>query len=110
MKKRILAIIIFVMVFLSSCGTTVKKISYKYSVDTGDSIMVSMDTTDGYSLTAENPFQITKDGEAMSQGMFVPIEYYDTYFVSVSGDADAMIIDYGETDNFEYFIRSASID
>ncbi len=57
--------------------------------------MVSMDTTDGYSLTAENPFQI---------------EYYDTYFVSVSGDADAMIIDYGETDNFEYFIRSASID
>ena len=65
------------MIFaFSDCGSTQDSgakthKAYTFSVDTGDKIRVELETTDGYDLTSDLPFEISKKRSAISQGTFI---------------------------------------
>ena len=90
------------MLFATGCGSSKTTVSYTYKVETGDDITLSLVTNDGYGLTSDLPFVISKDNEEFSQGTFIAAEYYDEYVDSVSNDENAKIIDEGDKDNYSY--------
>ena len=90
------------MLFAIGCGSSKTTVSYTYKVETGDDITLSLVTNDGYGLTSDLPFVISKDKEELSQGTFIAAEYYDEYVDSVSNDENAKIIDEGDKDNYSY--------
>lgn len=105
MKKivRILScLLLVVMLFVTGCGNSKTTISYTYKVETGDNITISLTTNDGYNLTSDTPFVISKDNEELSQGTFISAEYYDAYIDSVKNDDKAEIIDEGTKTNCSY--------
>ena len=98
--KRFACIIFMIMLFITGCGKTT--ISYTFKVETGDNIIVSLVSNDGYSLSSDIPFVISKGKKELSQGTFIWADYYDAYVDSVSSDEKAKIIDEGEKDNYSY--------
>ncbi len=100
--KLLLCSLVAIMLLATGCGNSTTKISYTYTVETGDNIKISLTTNDGYSLTSDVPFVISKDDEELSQGTFISADYYDQYIESVKSDDNAKIIDEGENDNFSY--------
>ena len=80
--------------------------TYEYNVTTGDKISVKVDTTGGYKTTSDLPFEITKDGEVVSQGTFIQGDAYEQYLVSVEKDENAKVLDSGKKDGNEYLFWS----
>ncbi len=83
------------MVFaLTGCQTSTSK-SYTFSVETGDSIKVSLNTADGYDITSELPFVVSCDGNTLSQGTFIVADGFELYKEMINGDESAVILDSG---------------
>ncbi|MCR5144627.1 MAG: hypothetical protein K6B67_04895 [Lachnospiraceae bacterium] len=104
-KKRvsiILSMILVVIVFAAGCGNANKTISYTFNVETGDDIVVSLDASDGYSMTPDVPFAVSKDDEVLSQGTFITADYYTYYVDAAKNDANAVIIDEGTKGDCSY--------
>ncbi len=91
-----------VMLFVTGCGKLKTTISYTYKVETGDNIIISLTTNDGYNLTSDIPFVISKDNKELSQGIFISAEYYTAYIDSIENDDKAEIIDEGTKANCSY--------
>lgn len=105
MKKKlniIFSILLVVMLFITGCGNSEKTVSYTYKVETGDNIIISLTTNDGYELTSDIPFVISKDKKVLSQGTFISADYYTTYVDSVKNDEKAEIIDEGTKSDCSY--------
>lgn len=83
---------IFMSMLLTLTGCTTNK-SYTFNVETGDKIKVGLNTTDGYDLSSDLPFTISKDGETLSQGTFIKVSYYDEYVKVANTDSLVKIID-----------------
>lgn len=107
MLKKISVFLIITILCLNVCGcgskseTTTTK-GYTFSVDTGDSVKIILDTTDNYDLSSELPFTVSKDGETLSQGSFAAGSDYSKYETVVNEDPAAEILDSGEKDGNEY--------
>lgn len=94
------------MVFaLTGCQTSTSK-SYTFSVETGDSIKVSLNTADGYDITSELPFVVSCDGNTLSQGTFIVADGFELYKEMINGDESAVILDSGSKDGNEYIFWS----
>ena len=114
MKKvlLILSLCVCLVFSVSACGNNEKESgirtskSYTFSVDTGDKIQMEIDTTDGYDLTSELPFEILKNGESLSQGTFISKEQYTQYIQAVEEDEMATLIDAGTKAGNEYIFWS----
>lgn len=105
MKKKfniIFSLIVVVMLFVTGCGDSKTTASYTYKVETGDNIKISLTTNDGYELTSDIPFVISKDKKELSQGTFISAEYYTAYVDSVKNDEKAEIIDEGTKSDCSY--------
>lgn len=105
MKKKfniIFSLIVVVMLFFTGCGDSKTPVSYTYKVETGDNIKISLTTNDGYELTSDIPFVISKDKKELSQGTFISAEYYTAYVDSVKNDEKAEIIDEGTKSDCSY--------
>lgn len=100
--KSISCLLIVVMLFITGCGNSKTTVSYTYKVETGDNITISLTTNDGYELTSDIPFVISKDKQELSQGTFISAEYYTTYVDSVKNDENAEIIDEGTKSGYNY--------
>lgn len=110
MKKRKFLPVIFTLVFvimLSSCSTHSSK-SATFTVETGDSIKVTVDTKAGFDLTMEVPFTISKESTPIITGSFAYAEYYDTFRQSVDENTDAELLDEGIKDGSDYFLYSVT--
>lgn len=108
-KKRNVLIIICLLVMLTGCGNGVQLKSnkaYEFTVETGDTIQVSLDTSDKYNITSELPFAISCDDKVLSQGDFIIGEAYDEYVNAVQTDSNAKVLDSGTKDCNEYFFWS----
>jgi hypothetical protein len=101
-EKSFICMLLVGMLFVVGCGNVTATVSYTYQLDTGDSIVLSLNTSDGYSLSSNLPFVISKDKEEQSQGTFIEAEYYSIYIDSIENDEDAEIIEQGEKDNCSY--------
>ncbi|MDE7435166.1 MAG: hypothetical protein K2N01_05035 [Lachnospiraceae bacterium] len=96
----------FCLVFaLTGCTTSSHK-AYTYSVETGDSVEIKLDTSDHYAITSDIPFVISRDGEVLSQGTFIHAEYYAQYEEAARTDEHAQILDSGTKDGSQYVFWS----
>lgn len=92
-----------IMVGCCACSSSSSK-SYTFNVDTGDKVKVELDTSDGYDITSDLPFSISKDGDQLSQGTFITSDDYESY-VSVVNETDtATVIDKGDNETYEYIM------
>ena len=96
-------------IFISALVFTgcTKTLSYTFNVSTGDEIKVSLEESDGYTLTNKSDtegvdFTIKKDDEVISEAVFATEEDYEYYAEGVEDSEDTKIIDKGEKDNFSY--------
>lgn len=104
MKK--FAVITLAVLLLLTCfaGCTVHtSMSYVFKIDNGDKISIKLDTTDGYFLTSDVPFDISMDDKVISTGTFVQGYAYDQYVDSVKNDDNAEVLDSGVKDGNKYF-------
>lgn len=109
MKKKISVFILAITTVLLLAGCEAKSSSsksYTYSVETGDSIKVSMDTSDKYDITSELPFIVSCDGSTLSQGIFITANDYQAYANAIGEDENAVILDSGSKDENEYIFWS----
>ena len=103
MKKIFKSILLVGIMMLALTGCTTNK-SYTYTVETGDKVKITLNTTDGYDLSSDLPFAITKDGNTLSQGTFIQESYYEQYVNAAN--TQGQIIDRGSNDNIEYVFYS----
>lgn len=103
MKKIFMGILMAGIMIVSLTGCTTNK-SYTYTVETGDKVKITLNTTDGYDLSSDLPFTISKDGNNLSQGTFIQGSYYEQYVNAAN--TQGQIIDKGSNDNIEYVFYS----
>ena len=103
MKKIFKSILLVGIMMLALTGCTTNK-SYTYTVETGDKVNITLNTTDGYDLSSDLPFAISKDGNTLSQGTFIQESYYEQYVNAAN--TQGQIIDRGSNDNIEYVFYS----
>lgn len=99
-----LCIAIVLLFCLAGCGSVHTYMTYTYSVNTGDSVDLKFDTTNGYQITSNIPFEISKDGEVLSTGTFIISDGYQMYVDAVNTDENAKVIETGSTDTCEYLM------
>ncbi len=104
-KRKTVLLLSLLCILLTAAGCTTS-MSYTFSVDTGDSIKVTLDTTDQYKITSSLPITISHDGETLSQGTFILGEAYAEYQSVVDSDEKARLIDSGTKDGNEYIFWS----
>lgn len=103
MNKKI-GIVLFgicMMLGIAGCTTSSSK-AYTFSVETGDSIKVTLDTSDSFDITSKVPFIISDKNGETSQGTFITAANYQAYVDAVKTDEKATILDSGEKDGNEY--------
>lgn len=105
MKKVFMSLAIVGVMLLSLTGCTKSK-SYTFTVETGDKVKVQLNTTDGYDLSSDLPFTISKDGNTLSQGTFITTDGYNQYIDVVNSDSNARILDSGTKDGISYTFYS----
>lgn len=103
-KKAAVCFIAAVCLALSGCtpGSAKSSVSFTFSVETGDKVKVTLDTSDDYSMTSEVPFAISKGDEVQSQGTFVTKDTYLSYVEIIESENSAEILDSGSKDGIEY--------
>lgn len=105
MLKKMGLLISGMVLLLSLAGCNSSK-AFTYSVETGDSVKVSLDTSDKYDMTSDLPFAISCDGETFSQGLFITAENYSQYVEVVNTDETAALLDSGSKDGNQYIFWS----
>lgn len=101
-KNVIISILISFIAMLSACQTSSSK-SFEFTIDNGDSVKLTMDTSDGYDLSADVPFEISHKGEVLSFGTFIYAEAYEAYKEIIEEDENAILLDSGSKNGHEYF-------
>lgn len=87
---------------LTACSTYLEK-SGIYNVETGDSIKITVNAKEGYDITLEAPFIISKDDETILNGTFLYGDYLEEYKRAYKTEPTASLVDEGEKDGNEYF-------
>lgn len=104
MKRAIcLAAVLAAALLLGACSTYLTT-SLTYQVDTGDSIVVTVDAKAGYTQDGENPFTISKDGEGIMAGAFMTLKDYESYAgdFTTQPPEGVTVLEQGEKDGNEY--------
>lgn len=96
---------VFLLTLLSGCSASSSK-AFTFSVDTGDSVQVRLDTSDGYDLSSDVPFVISHEGKPLSQGAFMPRESYEQFVGAIESDENAVLLDSGTKDGNDYIFWS----
>lgn len=102
MKRIKLAILSFTMLLVvTACACTTWK-SYTYEVTTGDKIEIKLKTGDGYAISSNVPFEISKSDSVLSQGTFIKIDDYDQYVNNAKQDSKSKILESSTKDGITY--------
>ena len=105
MKKILCSLVLVCSLVLTLTGCTSTK-AYTFDVETGDSIKIKLNTTDGYDISSDLPFTISKDGETLSQGTFITMDGYNQYIDTVNNDINSKVLDSGTKDGITYTFYS----
>lgn len=107
--KRNIWIVLFTLCLIftiSGCSNFKTHKSFTFSVDTGDMVRIELETTDGYDLSSNLPFEISQGDAVLSQGIFIEAEQFDSYVEAVETDAKAKVIEASTKDSNEYLFWS----
>lgn len=91
------------IILLSSCSVNTS-LSLTYKIENGDKIKVTLNTSDGHSLSQEeNATIVVKKGdEAILQGVFLTNEMYDGYINSIRSTEGITIVEENDKDGSDY--------
>lgn len=109
MKKKLISVCLGLCMIFSfmGCGTNADTYkTYTFSVETGDSIEISLDTSENYDITSEIPFVISCNDDVLSQGIFITADNYEEYKKAVSSDVNAVLMETEVKDGNEYIFWS----
>ena len=103
MKKIIILLLCVVIMsaLIVGCRTNSSK-AYTFTVDNGDKIKITLDTSDDYDISSDLPFTISCDEEMLSQGSFILDETYEQYVSIVETDEKAKLLDSGTKYGHKY--------
>lgn len=103
MKKFIVFALYVVLMstMIVACSTDSSK-AYTFTVDNGDKIKLTLDTSEDYDISSDLPFAISCNGEILSQGSFILDEAYEQYVSVVENDENAKLLDSGTKDGHKY--------
>ncbi len=106
--KRALSIVLVVLTLfaLVGCSAANTYMSWTYKVETGDNVKIKLNTTDGYKISAELPFSISKDGTVISQGTFIKGEYCEDYRQAAQTQEGSKMLEEGNIGDHKYFAWS----
>lgn len=96
---------VLLLTLLYGCSASSSK-AFTFSVDTGDSVEVRLDTSGSYDLSSDVPFVISHEGNTLSQGAFMPAESYEQFVEAIESDENAILLDSGTKDGNEYIFWS----
>lgn len=96
---------ICIVALVAGC-TTRSSVAFTYNINNGDSVKVSVDTSDKYRLSSDLPFTISHDGVEQAEGSFIQAFAYEEYKNAVESDEKAQMLDSGSKDGNEYFLWS----
>ena len=95
MKTGVLMLAVAMMLTLGACSASSSK-SYTFNVETGDTIKVKLDTSNGLSLSQ-------KDGQNILQGMFIHETGYNSY-LAIKGQQGMRVLEDTEKDGNTYYM------
>ena len=101
--KRLAAVLLCIML-LTGCEFN-RTVSLTYNVTTGDSIKVTLDSSEGHGLkNSGDGFEVNNGEKIILQGFFVDQSMYEGYVEAVSSQQEAVIRQ--ETDREEMHVIS----
>jgi len=103
MKKSIVFVVgvVLISIMIIGCSTNSSK-TYTFTVDNGDKIKITLDTSDDYDISSDLPFSISCNEEILSRGSFIFGEAYEQYVSVVETDEKAELLDCGTKGGNEY--------
>ena len=105
MVKKLLcitALVCLAAITLTSCSGANK--SGTFTVETGDSVKVTVDAKNGYDISLDaSPFIITKNETQIFSGTFLDQQYFEDYRDAFESSDSAELVDEGNKDGNEYF-------
>ena len=103
MKTGVLMLAVAMMLTLGACSASSSK-SYTFNVETGDTIKVKLDTSNGLSLSQKDgQFTVKKDEENILQGMFIHETGYNSY-LAIKGQQGMRVLEDTEKDGNTYYM------
>lgn len=108
MKKVFSILFSSAIIFLLVGCTTTK--SYTYKVETNDNIKITIKTNNGYDISSEVPFELSKNDEVISYGFFTTADQYEEYKNSTSNNENVEIIENNSNDDIEYIFYKYNSD
>lgn len=101
MKKVSVCLLAMLLTFavLTGCETS---LAFTYNIDNGDAIKVSLNTSDKYKISSDVPFEISQDGNVLTQGSFIQGEFYEQFIAAIEADEHSKIYDSGVKDGNKY--------
>lgn len=105
--RKIIAICLVFMFGLCAC-TFETSMTYTFNVETGDIVSVKLNTTGGYSITSNVPFELNKDDEedTLMHGDFVTEDGLTFYLAMVDNAPNCTILEERhDVDNEYIFVR-----
>lgn len=106
--KRIVSAMLVLLLLAAFCGCSNVKtsMSWTYKVETGDAVRVTLNTTDGYSISSNVPFTISHDGNDISHGTFIKGEACEQYRNAATTQEGAKWLEEGTIGVHKYFAWS----
>lgn len=95
----ILAIIISIFLF----GDVNTKISYTYTIENGENVKLTLNSTGGYSIIDDSPILITKNDGVISKGKFISGSSLEVYEEGLALLDEIVYSTKEEKDNITYF-------
>lgn len=99
--KKILSFLSSVAIIFLLVGCTTTK-SYTFKVETKDNVKITIKTNNGYDISSDVPFELTKNKEVVSSGFFITIDSYDAYKNLVNNNSKVEVIENNSNDDIEY--------
>ena len=101
MHKKVIGIILTMFVIIALVGCSCSYFSLTYDVNTGETVKITLDTSDGYSISASSTFIISKDGKEISKGSFITRNTYDLLYGEIMIKDDITVISTDFNDDYE---------
>lgn len=108
MKKIFSFLFSTAIIFLLVGCTTTK--SYTFKVETKDNIKITLRTNNGYDISSNVPFELTKNKEIISYGFFITTDSYEEYKNLVNNNSKVEIISNDSNDDIEYIFYKYDTD
>ena len=105
-NKIIFSVALLLVVIVLLITKCTKTISYTYNVETGDKIKITFTTGNGYKISDSSPFEITKNGKTLTQGIFISEDGYEQYIATIPTDEKAKVIETKKKGDIEYTFYS----